>query len=83
MEKGEGCLLVILTAVIFLLSPILTYCLGWLGGWMLSQIVGTAITDGFNVLFNTARFTPELIPIICGALAIIGGFFKTTISSSK
>lgn len=32
MEKGEGCLLVILTAVIFLLSPILTYCLGWLGG---------------------------------------------------
>lgn len=83
MEKGEGCLLVILTAVIFLLSPILTYCLGWLGGWILSQIVGTAITNGFNILFDTTRFTPELIPITCGALAVVGNYFKTSVTKSK
>lgn len=83
MKKGEGCLLIILTAVIFLLNPILIYCLGWLGGWILSQIVGTAITNGFNILFDTTRFTPELIPITCGALAVIGSYFKTSASSSK
>lgn len=83
MEKGEGCLLVILMVVIFLLSPILTYCLGWFGGWILSQIVGTAITNGFNILFDTTRFTPELIPITCGALTVVGNYFKTSIIKSK
>lgn len=83
MEKGEGCLLVILTAIIFLLSPIFTYYLGWLGGWILSQIVGTAITNGFNILFDTTRFTPELIPITCGALAVVGNYFKTSVTKSK
>lgn len=83
MKKGEGCLLIILTAVIFLLNPILIYCLGWLGGWILSQIVGMAITNGFNILFDTTRFTPELIPITCGALAVVGNYFKTSVTKSK
>lgn len=83
MKKSEGCLLIILTAVIFLLNPIFIYYLGWLGGWILSQIVGTAITNGFNILFDTTRFTPELIPITCGALAVIGHYFKTSAIKSK
>lgn len=51
MEKGEGCLLVILMVVIFLL--------------------------------DTTRFTPELIPITCGALAVVGNYFKTSVTKSK
>lgn len=83
MEKGEGCLLVILTAVIFLLNPILTYCLGWLGGWILVKIVGSAVVTGLNTLFGTTRFMPDLIPVVCGVLAVVGSYFKTSVGASK
>ena len=83
MEKGEGCLLVILTAVIFLLSPIPTYCLRWLGGWILVKIVGSAVVTGLNTLFGTTRFMPDLIPVVCGVLAVVGSYFKTSVGASK
>lgn len=83
MKKNEGCLLVILTAVIFLLSPILTYCLGWFGGWILMKIVGSAVVTGLNTLFGTTRFMPDLIPVVCGVLAVVGSYFKTSVGASN
>lgn len=83
MEKGEGCLLVILAVVIFLLSPILTYCLGWLGGWLLIKIVGSTVVTGLNTLFGTTRFMTDLIPVVCGVLAVVGSYFKTSVGASK
>lgn len=47
------------------------------------KIVGGAMASGLNTLFGTTRFVPELIPVVCGALAVIGSFFKATVSSSK
>lgn len=47
------------------------------------KIVGGAVVTGLNTLFGTTRFTPDLIPVVCGVLAVIGSCFKTTVSSSK
>lgn len=47
------------------------------------KIVGEAMASGLNTLFGTTRFVPELIPVVCGALAVIGNFFKATASLSK
>ena len=79
-SKFDVCLTVIL---ILIFLPVFAYCCGWLGGWILSQLVGSVLTNGFNVLFNTTRFVPELIPVVCGALAVIGNFFKITMTTSK
>lgn len=59
-------------------SPVLVFGFAYLGGLILKWIVGDSITYGFNVVFNTTRFTPDLIPIICATLATIGKYFKAT-----
>lgn len=69
--------------ILCIVEPIIIFGAGWFGGWILSQIVGTAITNGFNILFDTTRFTSELIPITCGALAVVGNYFKTSVTKSK
>lgn len=47
------------------------------------KIVGGVVVTGLNTLFDTTRFIPDLIPVVCGVLAVIGSYFKTTISSGK
>lgn len=47
------------------------------------KIVGVAVINGLNTLFGTTRFTPDIIPVVCGTLAVIGSFFKTTVNNSK
>ena len=66
-----------------LLSPILTYCLGLFGGWILMKIVGSAVVTGLNILFGTTRFMPDLIPVVCGVLAVVGIYFKTSVGASN
>ena len=75
-----GCL----TAIIFvILSPVIFFGCGWLDGWILKFFIGDVVANALNLLFNTTRFTSESLPIVCGALATVGGFFKTSVSSSK
>lgn len=69
--------------ILWIISPILIFGAGWFGGWILMKIVGSAVVTGLNTLFGTTRFMPDLIPVVCGVLAVVGGYFKTTISSSK
>lgn len=57
-------------------SPVITFGFAYLGGLILKWIVGNAITDGFNTVFNTVRFSPDLIPIVCATFATIGKYFK-------
>ena len=84
MKNNIGVVIGIIVAVISsILSPILIFGAGWFGGWVLMKIVGGAVVTGLNTLFGTTRFTPDLIPVVCGVLAVVGGYFKTTISSSK
>lgn len=75
-----GCLTVIILAII---EPILVFAFGWFGGWMLMKIIGDAVTSGFNTLFGTSRFTPDMLPIVCGSLALIGSYFKSTNTNTK
>jgi hypothetical protein len=34
--------------------------------------------DGLNLMFNTDRFTRDLIPLTCATLATIGSYFKSS-----
>ncbi len=62
----------------FILAPVIRFGLGYVGGMVLETIVGEKIVWGLNNLFDTTRFVPHLIPCICGTLATIGGYFKST-----
>lgn len=75
----------IITGFIGLLvfAPVLTFGFAYLGGLILQWIVGDAIANGFNIMFDTARFTPSLIPIACATLATIGKYFKSTQTSNN
>ena len=63
---------------VFVLSPVLTFGFAYLGGMILNCFVGDAITHGLNVVFDTTRFTRELIPLTCATLATVGKYFKST-----
>jgi len=63
---------------LLVLSPVITFGFAYLGGQILKLFVGTAITNGMNLMFNTTRFTPDLIPITCATLATIGKYFKSS-----
>lgn len=63
-------------ALIF--SPVLTFAFAYVGGMLLKLCVGDTIASGLNLMFNTARFTPDIIPLACATLATIGRYFKST-----
>ena len=65
------------------MPPVLTFGFAYLGGLILQWIVGDAIANGFNIMFDTTRFNPNLIPIACATLATIGKYFKSTQSNSN
>jgi len=50
---------------------------GWITGHIISWICGDFVARGINVLFDTTRFTKDMLPLIGGALGFIGGFFKS------
>lgn len=63
-------------ALIF--SPVIIFGFAWVGGLILKMCVGDTIASGLNLMFNTTRFTPEMIPLACATLATIGKYFKST-----
>lgn len=81
-----GCLgSIALLIVVLIICPVLYYFGGWITGVILQWLIGDTIVNGMNYLFNTTRFTVDMLPHICGTLGVIGSFFKstTTTSSSK
>lgn len=80
-HEDHGWLSTIVAAMIVLcITPILTFAFGFAGGAILRFVFGSLISDTLNTVFFTNRFNPELIPPICGMIAVIGGCFKTSIS---
>jgi hypothetical protein len=73
----------IIAIIIAIISPAIIFWAGYFGGWILMNLVGERISDGLNLLFNTTRFTRELIPLTCGILTVVGGYFKSTSLESK
>lgn len=84
-DDNTGCFVWLVVIVLLLiLGPVLSYFCGWLTGVILQWLMGDTIIYGMNYLFNTNRFTVDMLPTICGTLGVIGSFFKrTTITSSS
>lgn len=64
--------------VILVFAPVLTFGFAYLGGMILDWIVGAKLVDGLNLMFDTTRFTRDLIPLTCATLATIGKYFKSS-----
>ena len=84
MKKNNGLETVGVATIIvgfiglLVVSPVLTFGFAYLGGMILNLFVGDAITHGLNVIFDTTRFTNDLIPLTCATLATIGKYFKSS-----
>lgn len=59
-------------------SPVITFGFAYLGGMILNAFVGKSIVDGLNLIFDTTRFTTDLVPLTCATLATIGKYFKSS-----
>ena len=57
-------------------APVITFGFAYLGGMILDWIVGDKLVNGLNLMFDTTRFTRDLIPLTCATLATISRYFK-------
>ena len=83
-NESIGCFgAVALLIFVVIVCPVLYYFGGWITGHILSWFIGDTVVNGMNYLFNTDRFTVNMLPTICGTLGVIGSFFKSTHTGSK
>lgn len=75
---GAGVIVALAVGLIAFILPIISVVTGWFAGTIIKLVFGSYITNGLNLLFNTSRFTPDSIPVICSTLAVIGSYFKST-----
>lgn len=68
---------------LLIFSPVLTFMFAYVGGMLLDWIVGAKLVDGLNLMFDTTRFTRDLIPLTCATLATIGRYFKASQSNTN
>lgn len=84
MEKFFGCLGVLIALIVtIIIAPILCFLGGYISGLILKLTVGGFVVNGLNLILNTTRFTADKLPIICGALAVVGSFFKSSLSTKS
>ena len=84
MQSNSSCLWLILALVVsVLITPILCFLCGWITGIVLNWLIGDTVVSGLNLIFGTTRFTVDELPMICGTLAVIGSFFKSTPTTRK
>ena len=84
MNKFLGCFgTTVITIICIILSPAAYYFFGWVTGHLIKLVFGDTLINGMNYLFNTTRFTSDMLPTICGTLGVIGSFFKLTVTSSS
>lgn len=82
--EGIGVVSIIVGFVgLLVFSPVLTFGFAYLGGMILDYIVGAKLANGLNLMFDTTRFTRELIPLTCATLATIGRYFKSSQSNTN
>ena len=81
MEKFVGCIgMLIMLIVTIIVAPILCFLGGYVSGLILNWTVGGFVVNGLNLMLNTTRFTADKLSIICGALAVVGSFFKSSLN---
>ena len=69
--------------VLILIWPIFGYFGGWISAHLCTFFSGDMVPNALNTLFNSTHFTMENLPTCFGALGAIGGFFKSSRSSSN
>ena len=75
---------IIVTSIgLLVFAPVITFSLAYLGGMILDWIVGEKLVNGLNLMFDTTRFTRNLIPLTCATLATIGRYFKTSLTNNN
>jgi hypothetical protein len=79
MKENIGCLVSLLIGIgLIIIAPMLYYVGGWITGHILKWLIGNTVVNGMNYIFNTTRFTTDMLPVACGTLGVIGSFFKST-----
>lgn len=77
-KETAGCLAYVLALIVaIIIWPVLYYFFGWATGHILKFFIGNIVINVMNDLFNTTRFTTDMLPTICGTLGVIGSFFKS------
>ena len=76
-EVVASIIVILLSVLILFAMPVISFGLGYLSGWILQITIGDIVISGLNTVFNTDRFTPEMIPLFCATMGMIGGFFKS------
>lgn len=69
--------------VLLVFAPVLSFAFAYLGGMILNWIVGARLVNGLNLMFDTTRFTRDMIPLTCATLATIGRYFKSSQTSNN
>ena len=64
-------------AALVIILPFISFWLAYFGGWLCSLVIGDALANGLNTLFNTTHFTKDIIPLCAATFGWIGGYFKT------
>lgn len=64
--------------LLLVFAPVIVFALAYIGGMLLDWIVGEKLVNGLNLMFDTTRFTRDLIPLTCATLATIGRYFKSS-----
>ncbi len=84
MDKEIGVLGYIAYVVgLFVFAPIVVFWCGYFGGLILKWLVGDFLTNGLNLLFDTTRFSSNVIPLVCASLATVGSYFKSVQNNNK
>lgn len=81
MKKEElslgGAIGMLIFLIVFLIFfPALLFWVGYFSGWLAKITIGTKLAAALNMTFHTSWFTAEMLPMIGGALAWVGSFFK-------
>ena len=78
MEDSFGCIAALVAGLIAItLGSILCFLGGQVSGIVLQLTVGGFVASGLNLILNTTRFTAGRLPVLCGALAVVGSFFQS------
>ena len=77
-EVGKLIGIIVLSIVCVVFYPFLLFWVGYFSGWVAKLIIGAKLAAALNMAFHTTWFTAEMLPMIGGALAWIGSFFKRT-----
>ena len=78
-EETMGIVMIIaLIIVLIVIGPLVTFWLGYFGGWLAKITTGAKLCKALGYLGLTV--TPNMLPWIGAALAWIGSFFKVVYS---